>query len=174
MKKLLLLFAFISFIVFGCDYVDSDWDPPSNNLPTGNYLYQSSTMYFEKNGEPDPKDPIEGSGYLRLTSYVGSADIDVIPELGWTYQIHLSGFYEHTLDDGTIVMSFSINPQEVNLDYNYYEVMGTNNKPIRNTDGSLIGYYDGYIKGDSLVYEFRSNNGFEGWTIADIKARTRN
>lgn len=172
--RYIFFFSIVALGLVSCTDEDLGWDPPSNNVPTGNYLYQSSTMYYERNGKADPETPVPGAGYLKLTLYLNSADVNVTPKLGWTYQIHLSNLTEHTLDDGSVITSFAINPQQVELDYYYYDVMGTNNKDIRNSDGSLIGYYDGYFKSDSLVYEFRSNDGQDAWTIANIKARVRN
>lgn len=172
--KTIILSLFVALFVFSCSEDGDEWQPPINNDPTGNFEYESSTEYFQWNGRQKPDSAIASAGKIRVSFLLNSADMYITPQIGWNYSVHLSNFENHTLSDSSVVTSFAINTQEVEYNDVYYRVLGTSNKAIRNIDGSLVGYYDGYISNDSLIFEFQSDTDSDGWSVADFRARPRN
>lgn len=156
-----LQYIFLSLGLFACldDEFQNNPDPQSD----GSYDYTSSSIYFNDRGNQAYQSTNTGTFDL----YYGETDTTVYihPRMGWSYEFNLYNFQPHTLTDGTVVTSFRVqrSSQLINSAYGSddgnFRIDGTSGMVLENSDGTLIGNYDGLIYDDGeLSFEFESVN----------------
>jgi hypothetical protein len=120
----------------------------------------------------------ENSGVMQYNSNGGSASIQIIPYLGWAYYVQISNLSPIQLKDGSTVFTFRVDLQDVYLstDYNSQSlrIFGTNNIELKDSDGTLIGTFDGYLTEYNMYYEIRSTNLSDGsYSITNTQGTKR-
>ncbi|SMD34855.1 hypothetical protein SAMN04488029_2209 [Reichenbachiella faecimaris] len=162
----------LSLFLSSCD--SGDFFSVPNEGGDGNYNYDSSSIYFDDRGDQSERGRNTGSFDMSLAG--SEAYLSIYPRLGWSYDLVLINLTEHTLSNGSVVTSFSIqrNTQYINGAYSdddEFRVDGTRTIDLED-NGSTIGTYDGLIyENGEIVFEFESINISSGaYTITTINA----
>lgn len=160
MKKALYFIIVVSTIFVSC--LKEGNDLPIND-PTGNYFYESNSVYYNSLQKVDFIGNAEGG--ISILDDDEDLKIIVTPFFGYQYRISVNNL--RSFGDTTV---FSIPTQQLYLIDSYYSLFGTNNVDIPN-----IGNYDGYITSNSLVLKYRSNNidSFQ-YVLTELKAKKKN
>ncbi len=153
-RNILMLVTIVTFVI-ACDYQYYDDFPPTNG-PVGEYVYDSYSQYF--NSYEKLEKEVESYGYLNYVDYYNDVSLKITPNFGWSYNINLSNFVVHKVGNGDTVTSFSISSQEIWVNGKNFNVRGINSNPVKDSLGNVIALYDGYIKGDSIVFEYESTD----------------
>ncbi len=151
MKKLLVV-VFL-FGAFACD--DGDiFDVPVNDVD-GDYSYNSSSDYFDQKGELYKNSINRGVLDVQIASTVGR--ISIIPYLGWTFGIDISNIQTHALANGSTAYTFRIRQQQIDMQSRTFNIFGTGNKELLDSNGSSLGMYDGILYDDGVAeFEYQS------------------
>jgi len=149
MKKYILFSLVLTLVtISSCSKKYSDSPIPSND-PTGDYIYTSSSKYYSSELIVEHEGISDGSMYVQWYSGSTSIDIEITPNIGYSYNIRGTNLQTH--GDTT---TFRISSQIVNINDQEFNLRGTNSINVPN-----IGKYDGYYIKDSLIiYAFRSSN----------------
>jgi len=149
MKKYILLSLVIGvLLVSSCTSNKSDGMIPENN-PSGDYLYVSSSKYYSSNDDLEYEGSSDGYMYVNWYSGNSTIDIDITPNIGYTYSIQGSNLEQH--GDTT---TFRISAQTITIGNSQFNVRGTNGVAVPN-----LGNYDGYyVQDKKIVYAFKSSN----------------
>jgi len=140
----IILFAIIAFTFVACDKDDAE-EIPTNN-PSGNYFYESNSVYSDANGDVENKVNSNGSIQIKIENSILS--IAITPSIGYSFTIEASNLKDH--GDTT---TFSIYRQQIDLKSNTYNVQGLNG-----VDVGPLGHFDGYYTKDNIVFDYRSIN----------------
>lgn len=159
-KMKYIYYLSFALLLSSCDAGDFFSVPNENG--DGNYDYDSSSIYFDDRGDQSEHGNNTGSFDMNING--NEADLTIYPRLGWSYRITLINMTDHTLTDGSVVTSFSIQRNTQYIDDTYtsgndeFRVDGTRTMELEDA-GAVIGTYDGllYENGD-IVFEFESIN----------------
>ena len=147
-----LIITTIAIVFFSCTD-DQTFDIPTSS-PNGDYTYSSVSQFY--NAQNSLENTSINSGALVLSITAGTGTISSTPILGWSYDFRISNITDHTLRDGSTVQSFRISVQSATANSKEFNIQGTGNMELEDSDGTTIGTYDGIIVGDELKYEFES------------------
>ncbi len=153
MKIRNILLLLVIAALASCVY-DDDGEFPSGGNPDGEYSYNSFSKYYDRNERLEYESP--SKGYLEYLTDWGGAHLYISPNYGWSYQIYISN-----LVDRNGITTFSIHSQDFYLNNKNFRIRGTNEIPVYDTAGSIIGFYDGYMTGDSIILEYDSRDNDE-------------
>jgi len=144
--KILSLFV-LALIVSSCGKGEEMETLPENGI-SGDYLYESSSKYYDSDGQFDRDITSSGSIFLKVNITNSSINLEVKPKYGYIYNVECNNLQHH--GDTT---TFRISRQEISIDDQLFSVEGTNGIDV----GSL-GMYDGYYAGDKVYLQYRSIN----------------
>ena len=147
-KNILFSLIFALITISSCSIKDSDAPIPIND-PSGDYLYISNSKYFSSEGKIEHEGASDGSMYVQWYSGNTNIDIQITPNIGYSYNIRGTNLQTH--GDTT---TFRISTQTVSINDQKFNLRGTNGIDVPN-----LGNYDGYYIKDSLIiYAFKSSN----------------
>ncbi len=145
MKKIILISLSIVFglLIMSCDKGDSVDIPTSEVL--GDYLYSSSSAYYDAMGLEKTKATSDGSLFIIQFTEMS---IEVTPSIGYAYTFKATDIVNH--GDTT---TFRIRKQQISVNNIIFNLEGNNS-----IDVGSIGYYDGYYTDKKIVFAYRSIN----------------
>lgn len=146
MKKINIIITLSLLILLTIASCGKDGEELPTNDPTGNYLYESNSVYYHADGSIERKTNSNGS--LAIENKDSKLFIEVTPSIGYTFTITANNLQTH--GDTT---TFSIYRQQIELKDNNYNVQGVNGVDVGN-----LGKYDGYFTDKVFVFDYRSVN----------------
>lgn len=145
MKK--FIYTSLSFLIIlliaSCDKGDSEDIPTSEIM--GDYLYSSSSAYYDAMGLEKIKATSDGSLFIIQFTEMS---IEITPSIGYAFTFKATDIVNH--GDTT---TFRIRKQQISVNNNVFNLEGNNSVEV----GSM-GYYDGYYTDKKIVFAYRSIN----------------
>jgi hypothetical protein len=145
-----LLLAIIALFATSCysGYDSSLDDDPPYNAPFGDFSYVSQSVYFDDNQNEVKRRELGGAINFDPNN---NFEMRITPLRGWVYSLEVTSFAAHVLSDNSVVYSFNVGLQSVDLNNETFNVQGLRSLEIRDPDGTLIGTYDGIMESNGTM-----------------------